>query len=75
MNLSSEEIRNRIATEPDFVNIKRFDYSLEKVLERYPEGAPIKIIAQALHVTAQEVEETLEKVINKLRQKMKVDAV
>lgn len=35
---ASEDVKFRIQTEPDFVNLKRFNYSLEAVLDRYPEG-------------------------------------
>lgn len=68
-----EEIRTRIQTEPDFVNLKRFDYSLEKVLERYPEGAPPRLIAQALLMTEEEVEELYQQTVVRLREVMKVD--
>lgn len=71
---SVDEIRTRIQTEPDFINLKRFEYSLEKVLERYPEGAPPRLIAQALLMTEEEVEELYQRTVLKLRDVMKVDA-
>lgn len=70
---SVEEIRSRIETEPDFVNLKRFDFSLEKVLEKYPEGAPPRLVAQALLMTEEEVEELFQQTVLKLREVMKVD--
>ena len=71
---SVDEIRTRIQTEPDFINLKRFEYSLENVLERYPEGAPPRLIAQALLMTEEEVEELYQRTVLKLRDVMKVDA-
>lgn len=70
---SSEETRKLIDTDPDFVNLKRFDYSLEKVLEKFPDGAPTRIIAQALMITEDEVEDEYERIIAKLRTAMKVE--
>ena len=69
---SVDEIRSRIETEPDFVNLKRFDFSLEKVLEKYPEGAPPRLVAQALLMTEEEVEELFQETVVKLREVMKV---
>lgn len=68
-----EEIRNRINTEKNYVNIKRFDYDIEKVLDRYPDGAPNKVIAAGLLMTEEEIEEVYQGVILKLRGAMKVE--
>lgn len=70
--MTVENLQERIQTEPDFVNLKRFDFSLHKTMERYPDGAPIKVIAQALLMTEPEVEEMLERVVFKLKSYMKV---
>jgi hypothetical protein len=69
---SVDEMRNRIRTENDYVALKRFDYSLQNVLEKFPDGAPIKVIAQGLLMTEEEVEELLETVIFKLRNKLNI---
>jgi hypothetical protein len=61
------ETQKRLEAEPDFVALKRFDYSLDKVLERYPNGCPTRIIAQALLMTEEEVEAAYERVVEKLR--------
>ena len=71
--MTSNEAKQLIETEPDFVYMKRFDYSLNKLMDRYPEGAPTKIIAQAMMMTEDEVEELYELVIVKMRQALKVD--
>ena len=71
--MTSNEAKQLIETEPDFVYMKRFDYSLDKLMERYPDGAPTKIIAQAMMMTEDEVEELYELVIVKMRQALKVE--
>lgn len=75
--MTSVESQRRVETDPDFVAIKRFDYSLKKLMakyppEKYPEGVPTKIIAQALMMTEDEVEELYQSIILKLRGVMQV---
>jgi hypothetical protein len=67
------ESKNRITDDPDFINCKRFDFSLKKLLERYPEGCPTRIIANALMLTEAEVEELYEGAIERLRKLMGVE--
>lgn len=67
-----EEAKKKIESEPDFIYNKRFEFSLEKCLERYPDGAPPRIVAQSLLMTEDEVEETTRHVVQKLRTLMKV---
>lgn len=71
--MTYEEAKRRVNSDPDFVYSKRFDYSLEKCLDRYPDGAPDKVIAQCLMLTEEEVEATYQEVVEKLRKIMKVD--
>lgn len=65
--LTSAEVKRRLAEEPDFVHLRRFDYSLAKVLERYPEGCPTRLIAQALFVTESDIDTTYLAIVAKLR--------
>jgi hypothetical protein len=65
--MTTEEARKKIETEPDFIYLKRFDYSLDRLIERYPDGAPNRVIAQALMMTEDDVEETFNSIIAKLR--------
>jgi len=66
-------IRAKIANEENFIAIKRFNYSLERMLERYPDGVPDRIIAQALLIKEEDVEELYQKIILKLRKGMKIE--
>jgi len=72
--MTLEEARRRIEHDDDFVFVKRFGYSLNKLLERYPDGAPNRVIAQALLTTEEDVETQYDRIIRKLRRKMKVES-
>lgn len=57
----------RLEQEPDFILIKRFGFSLKKLTERYSDGAPENIIAAALGITTEEVEQKYQNIIKCLR--------
>ncbi len=71
--MTSNEARERLATEPDFIYSKRFEFSLKKLLDRYPEGAPTKVIAQSLMLTEDELQELEASIIIKIRQGLQVE--
>ena len=62
-----------IDTDPDYIASKRFDYSLAKLLERYPDGCPDRVIAAVLLIEEHEVEQCYNRIVEKLRRMMKVD--
>ena len=41
----------RLNAEPDFILLKRFNYSATEALKRHPEGLPDNLLAQALGKT------------------------
>lgn len=65
--MNFHEQQQRLASEPDFIALKRFDFSLVKLLERYPDGAPDKVIAAALLISEPEVEELYQQAVAQLR--------
>jgi hypothetical protein len=65
--MTDEEINDRIKNDPKFINIKRFGYNIDNLLERYPEGAPMRTICQALDMSEEEVEELYQNVVKKLQ--------
>jgi len=71
--MNEEDARKRLNEEPDFVNAKRYEYSLAQLEERYPDGAPDNIIANALMIDEEEVEAEYGKVVEKLRDIMGVE--
>lgn len=65
-----QEIKNMVATQPDYIGLKRFDYSLAKLEEKYPDECPRGVIASALQLTEAEVAELHAESIAMLRRIM-----
>ena len=61
------EVKQKLYNDPNFINIKRFDYSLKKLISKYPEGVPPKIIAQALDLSEPELESLTAATLAKIR--------
>lgn len=70
-NLTTNKALRLINEAPDFVCLKRFGYSLKKLLMRYPEGVPDKLIAQALMVPEEYLPELWNDIINRLKKQLK----
>lgn len=71
--MTTEEAIARLHIDPDFICIKRFDYSLDVLLRRFPEGAPDKTIALALMITPEDVDRLYNLIIEKLKAAMNAD--
>jgi hypothetical protein len=71
--MKGNEARERIAVEPDFIFLKRFDFSLAALVEKHPGGVSDRVIAAALMVTEDDVKDIYESIILKLRDILKVD--
>lgn len=71
--MTSNEAHELLVTNSDWIYSKRFEFSLKKLLNRYPEGAPTKVIAQALMMTEDELQELEESIILKIRQQLNVE--
>jgi DNA-directed RNA polymerase specialized sigma24 family protein len=71
--VSADEALRLLDVDPDFVNLRRFDYSLAVVVDRYPEGCPVRVIAQALMISEEDVERIEAEATLKLRELMRVD--
>lgn len=70
--LSKEEIRFQVNNNPDFIALSSFEYSLDKLLNKYPDGVPMKVIARALAMTEEQVEALYKRAIDKLRVGMRI---
>lgn len=68
--MDDAEIKKRLVTDEDFVNLKRFDYSIEEVERRYPDGVPDRIIAQGLNLSDAEYEALYHDIVIQLRQEL-----
>jgi hypothetical protein len=62
-----QDTQEMLEANADFVAIKRYGNSLIKLEERYPDGCPDHIIAQALLITEEQVEARYQKIIACLR--------
>ncbi len=71
--MNTDDMRRKLLTDRNFIALKRFDFSVEKVIEKYPNGVPDKLIAAALLMSEEEVEELYQKVVVKLRRRMDVE--
>jgi hypothetical protein len=71
--MRGDEARERIAVEPDFIFLKRFDYSLAALVNKYPGGVPNRVVAAALMVTEDDVDDIYENIILKLRDILKIE--
>lgn len=68
-----DDIKKKILEDRDFINVKRYDFSLKKLLESYPDGVPEELICRALDMTSKEVHDTYLRCVVKLKNAMKVD--
>jgi hypothetical protein len=70
--MNEAEVKKLIETDPDFVCARRFGNSLSRLEERYPDGCPDHVIASALGISEDEVQEKMDTIIEKLRTAMGV---
>lgn len=71
--MKGTEARKLIASDPDFVYLKRANFSLKELVEKHPDGVPDRVIAAALMITEEDVEDMYQNIVLKLRKLMKVD--
>lgn len=68
MTVTTEDVVQAIATDPDFIALARFDCSLAKFVDRYPDGAPSNtMIAKALCTSEDDVERIYQESMNFLK--------
>lgn len=65
-------MEHKLETDPDFILMTRFDNSLAKALERYPDGAPDHVVARALGLTEAEVERKFAEIVKKIQKDLGV---
>lgn len=72
--MTTAEAQEKLRSDDDFVYLPRFDCSLEKLMLRYPDGVPGKLIAQALMMTEDETDALFQATLVSLRKALKVSA-
>jgi hypothetical protein len=62
----------QMQTNPDFISLRRYNNSLKRLMERYPDGCPTHIVASALEITEDELETRYQKIVTTLKTRMGV---
>lgn len=57
----------KLKKDPDFVVAPRFGNSLQRLVDRFPEGVPDDVCAKALNLTVEEIEQLYQKTVRDLR--------
>jgi hypothetical protein len=65
--VNTEEAIACLHSDPNFIGIRRFEYSLEHLLQRFPEGAPDATIAKALLISVEDVDRLYQQIVEKLK--------
>lgn len=66
--MTTDEVKQRLSSEPDFIYSTRFGHSLKALLRRYQDGEiPPRVAAQVLMMTEDDVEALYQAVLVKLR--------
>jgi hypothetical protein len=68
----TNQVRQNLVNEPDYVYSRRYKFSLQQLINRYPDGVPDHIIAQSLLLTEEELAEQYESIVERLRSTMGV---
>lgn len=70
--LTHDEKMVKMNTEPDFIYMNRYGNSINKLLQRYPEGCPDHIIAASFEINEVELEKRFQQIISTLQIRMGV---
>lgn len=68
-----EDIQKRIQDEEDYIRSPKFDNSLQKFLEKNPEGVEDNVIARLLSMPASEIDKIYQEAVQVLREEMSED--
>jgi len=60
-------------TDPDFVYLKRYGYSISKAIDAFPDGCSDRVIAQALGLQEEQIPELYQEIVVKLRNSLKIE--
>ncbi len=69
-DVNLQEIKDMIAADSDFIYSPRFNFSMKNLMDKFPEGASDKLIAQVLLISEEEVRRLAEEAMLKLREKI-----
>lgn len=72
LKLNHEQARYFVDTEPDFVNNRRYNYSLKQLMAAHDESCTPRLAAQAVAATEEEVEAEYQEILAILKLRMGV---
>jgi hypothetical protein len=61
---------HRLQTDPDFIAVRRFKYSLKELEKKHPDGCPDRLVAAALNISEEELQVRMKCVIDVCRIRM-----
>lgn len=67
-----EEKKHKLTQEEDYIDCPKFNNSIKQLIEKNPDGIDDETIAKVLNMTPQEVEETYQNAIKKLKKSLEV---
>jgi hypothetical protein len=70
--VAAADLLTKLKEDPDFINSKRFDFSIKKMQDRYPTGCPERVAASCLMMDEKEFQEFHAKIVAKLQFYMNV---
>lgn len=70
---TEEEQRRLVKEDPDYVMLSRYQHSLKKLCDRYPDGVPEHIASSAVGLTETEYGIDYSLVVQKIREGMGVE--
>jgi len=62
-----DEKKHRILKEENFIDYPKYKNSIEKLIEKHPDGVSDEVIAKVLNITKEEVEEIYNSAIEKIK--------
>lgn len=66
----TEAEQRMLETDPDYISLRRFNNSLAKLEERYPDGCPDHIIAAALSTSEEDIIARYNRIVKDMRADM-----
>lgn len=66
----TEAEQRMLETDPDYISLRRFNNSLAKLEERYPDGCPDHIIAAALGTSEEDIVARYNRIVKEMRADM-----
>jgi uncharacterized membrane protein YheB (UPF0754 family) len=65
-----QDVKKMLEEVPDYIAIKRYGNSLTALQKRYPDNVPSHIVALALEMTEDQVEERYQQIVSCLKSQM-----